>query len=247
MLKSMVSLEEAGIYSIAWRFTLPFVLIINAFNSSWAPFKFKAFKEDKEPQKFFQFIFKYYLAGISSLWFVIAVWGPGVLKLVINERFHVAADLIPLTALIPFAQGIRLIMGIGLGFVKSPKFLPLISSAGLAVLISMAYKLIPGLQSKGAAIATFSGWLIMAMLSFVYSQRVYPIKYAWKSAIFIALTAVCLFGMTKFLNEYINQVIIDLILTLTYLVSVSIILFGSSDQKQNIHQIINRVKSSIQQ
>lgn len=176
VIRVFVSLEEAGMYNIALKFVLPFQLAVMCFQRAWKPIKFQIHRHDEKPQETFRQIFSVYCAMLAVGFTGIALLGPVLLRLMVQEPFREAGRLIPFVALIPLSRGLYFMLGTGIEFAKSPKKLPLVSLLGLIVLLAMS-PLTWIWQGAGAAIATAVAWLAMGAAIYAYSQRLYSIKY----------------------------------------------------------------------
>lgn len=185
MLKEMMSLEDAGLYNIAWKFCLPLNMAIEAFQTSWGAYKFEIYKKDANAKQTFSSFFSIYFITTCTLYLATALFGWFFLKLTIHYNFHAAHHLIPVLALIPLFNGAYYMMGSGIGFGDKPKRLPAISLIGLIIIIAVSYLLIPPLLAIGAGIANAIGWAVMSALVFMYGQSIYKIPINWKIPILL--------------------------------------------------------------
>ena len=176
MIKTFISLEDAGLYNVALKFVLPFQLVVMSFQQAWKPIKFQIREEEPRPAETFRQIFSVYCTVMGVVFLATALLGPVLLRLMVDDRFYVAGRVIPFIALIPFARGLYFMLATGIGLSSSPRKLPLISLLGLVVLVASSPLMI-WLQAPGAAIATALGWLAMGLAALVYAQRFYTIKY----------------------------------------------------------------------
>jgi O-antigen/teichoic acid export membrane protein len=177
IVKEYVGLEDAGFYSIAWRFVLPLALVLGAFNNSWAAFKFDIRFNDPDPKKSYREIFSFYTVVVGIGWLLVSLWMPEILKMVVAPLYHDATNLIPILALIPLIQNIRSMLTTGFEMAVRPRFLPLITFFGLVVLLIACYLLLPLYKVTGVAISVVVGWTATAIITYFYSQRIYPISY----------------------------------------------------------------------
>jgi O-antigen/teichoic acid export membrane protein len=162
--------------------------VVNAVQASWVPYKFHIHAEDSDPQGFFRSVLVYYVAGISYLWVGVSLWGPDTVRLTASD-FHEAGALVWATALIPVMQGLFFMSGTGLELSDNTKPLPLTSLLGLITVASTSFLFVKLWGPLGAALAAALGWLAMATLLNILSQRSYAIPYDWATMGCIALVA----------------------------------------------------------
>jgi O-antigen/teichoic acid export membrane protein len=191
MVREMLGLGAAGVFGVATRFASPITFIVGSVQQSWVPYKFQIHAEDADPQKFFESSFTYYVAALSYLWVGVALWGPEAVRLIAGAKFHDAAFLIWAVALIPVAQGLYFMSGTGIELSDNTRPLPLVSLAGLVVVVAAAFLLVPWMDAMGAALATSIGWLVMTVMLYTLSQRRFAIFYDWSTiARFVAMATV---------------------------------------------------------
>lgn len=202
VLAHWLGLAEVGIYNIAMRIAVPATFVVGALQQSWVPYKFHIFKTDKAPSEFFRSVVTYYVAAVSYLWIIISLIGPEIIRLMTTEQFHSAARIVPIVALIPIAQGLYFMMGTGFELGSSTKTLPLVSFAGLAVVVTISFLAIRGLEAAGAAAATVAGWSVMAIVIYVLSQRRVKISYDWVSLIALGVLSSGFVGVGIFSQQF---------------------------------------------
>ena len=246
IVKEILSIEQAGLYNIAWRFCLPLVFIVEAFNKSWGPYQFEIYENDPNAKQTYRTFFSLYVAGTCILFFGISFFGEYVLRFVVQENFHEAAAIIPYLALIPLAKGIYLMLSTATYYASSPKYLPLISFAGVVALVILAYWLTPILGANGAALATGIGWLAMALCAHIYAQRIYFIPYDWNivSPIWIIIIVFILFNLQSNWLDSTSLIFRSFILLLILLVTVTLF-FKSQTEKARVKKIFGPLKDKI--
>ena len=84
-----------------------------------------------------------------------------------------------------------------------------------------------------------------ALLSFLYSQAVYPIQYPWKTVIMISIFGFIFYAFATLQKGVANQYLSNSIITVIYLAFVTFILFRSSDQRQKLYLVLRNIKSSL--
>ncbi len=187
ILMKYMDLSTLGIYNIALKFALPLVLFVNLFQKAYAPYRFEIYKKGNTNTELFSKINLLYFMIIFIGYSTVVLFGDWILVVFTNVKFHAARVYIPFLALIPLTQSIYFAFGTGVEFSKSPKFYPIISFVGFVFIVISSVLLIPKYNIIGAALATISGWLIMALCMFIYAQKIFPIHYLWSKINYIIL------------------------------------------------------------
>ena len=110
-----------------------------------------------------------------------------------SPEFHQASDFVPLILLAYFFNGVYLQLAVGLLIEKKTRTI-----AGYSLLTAMAnlalnFLLIPEFGAWGAALTTLLSFMVLSMLVFIGSQKVFPIKYEWERVIILLLVAAAIF------------------------------------------------------
>ena len=247
MVKQMLSIQQAGLYNIAWKFTLPLVMITNAIQQSWGPYKFHIHKTDAEKAPvLFGSIFNYYLAGILAIFALMSFWMPYVFVWTVNERFLEAVNLLVFLSLIPVCTGLYWMLGTGVELGKSMKFLPIISFMGLMVTFLTAHLFIENFGAAGAGISTSLGWFTMAIIVFFYSQTIYKVAYDWVNiALCLAFVGGIVFVNYRFAGNFslYGQLAFRFGLSVTLMLGLFGLFFRSKSESARMKQILQLLKN----
>jgi len=193
----MLGESEGGIYGIAVRFALPVSFVVNSIQNAWVPFKFQVHANDENPASFFRTAVTYYLAGVIYLWVGVSYWGPELLWIMTTKPFHQAAALVAFAALVPLSQGIYYMMGTGIELSDNTRPYPIVSFAALVVAVGLAIVLVPRLGAAGAALATASASLTMAVVIYYFSQQRFVISYDWPTMLSLLFLGGAAVAMTR--------------------------------------------------
>jgi O-antigen/teichoic acid export membrane protein len=190
VIRANLGLGDVGLYDVAAKFATPVLFVVTAVQTSWVAHKFQVHAEDEDSPSFFRSTFTYYCAGLFYLWLGVSVWGPELLRVLASSQFDAGAPLIPVIALIPVAQGLYYMLGTGMELTDDTKAYPLISLSGLITVAAGSFLMVTAWGAYGAALATASGWLVMAITAYVLAQRRFRINYDWPAVVSIIGLAV---------------------------------------------------------
>jgi O-antigen/teichoic acid export membrane protein len=249
MVREMLGLGEAGIYSIAVKFALPVGVIVNAIQEAWVPFKFQMHAQEADSRPFFRSIFTYYFAAVTYLWVGVSLWGFDVVRLMTAPAYHAAATLVPVLALLRVTQGIYFMLGTGIELSDRTGAYPLISLAGLTTVVAAAFLLVDPLGAIGAAAAGVVCWLVMAAILYVLAQRRFKIAYDWPTIGCCALLAVgCVAAgyMVQPLALWL-RLSVYLVISLAYPLVVVLLVARSPSERERMRLLVEKGRFLIRQ
>lgn len=186
MLAAMSSVEEVGIYSVAFRFASVVLFVSAAFSMAWNPVAIKVRTDNPERYR------EIYGQILVLLLFVMLVVGGGValfsgelIAFIMPSVYQASALPLSILCLGIVLQATQQVTIIGISLEKKTYiYARLAWFATLANLI-LNYFLIPIYSSQGAAWATTISFLILTTSSFYYTQKYHPIIMPWKPFIII--------------------------------------------------------------
>ncbi len=190
VLAHMLSLQEAGLYNVAMKFSAPLAFVVQAIQQAYVPHKFEIHAQEKDPQSLFRSITTYYFAGTFYLWLGVSLWGPESVRFLTSHRFHAAALQIPFAAAVPLARGFRFMLGTGMEVVDDQRPVPFVSAVGLAVVVASSFWLVGEFGGAGAALAPVIGWLVMAGMIYYFAQKRFRVSYDWPALIAFGTLAI---------------------------------------------------------
>jgi O-antigen/teichoic acid export membrane protein len=195
-LQRLASTAEVGLYSLGYSFgSLIQVLVVQPFQLIWLP---AAFEVEKRPHsgQFFAGALTYLLLIAAWLASALSLLGREALVVMATPAFRSAYSVIPLVAFSYVAYGAHMVVSIGFYLRDKTLFIPAIVMTAACVNIGLNFALIPRHGMLGAAWATLLSYLLLAVMSGIMSQRLYPLRYEWGRLIKIAAVtgAVLLLG-----------------------------------------------------
>jgi O-antigen/teichoic acid export membrane protein len=174
-LQRLQSLETVGIYAVGYKFGyLLSALVIWPFFMMWHARMYIIYQRP-DHEKIFARIFVLYSTVLVYAGLVISVFSTEVMRFMADPRYAAGTAVIPVVSLSYVVLGIGYYVQVGM-YLKSRTGLIGIVCAVAAVLnLGANYLLITRIGMMGAAWATVLGFLVMAVGSYHYSQRVCPL------------------------------------------------------------------------
>lgn len=198
--------EQVGMYSACYKLALFMTLFATAFRLGIEPYFFSHSKTEN-PQKNYARILEYFVAFGSVILLTVVVFADVLKPFIIrSEAYYEAMWIVPFILLANFCLGIYHNLSVWYKITDRTKFGAYISIIGALITLVINYILIPVIGFKGSAIATFTAYAVMMLLSFYFGKKYYPIPYNLKK-ILLYFCLSTLFSMLYFYQFRENYVI----------------------------------------
>lgn len=173
-----LGLEMTGIYMVAINLGSALNIIFTSINKAYSPWLFGQLKEGKQSSKraivkktYLYFVFLVLMALLS---FFIA---PPILKLIVGENFHQAADVLPLIIMGQIFLGMYFMVTNYIFYIKKNKYLSYITISSGAVNIVLLFLLIPHYGIYGAALAFLIANFWQFLCTWIVSAKLYSMPW----------------------------------------------------------------------
>jgi len=200
MIKEMLSLNELGLYGIAFRFSSIIIVLVSGFRTALSPLIYKYYKRESTKLELSKLlnIFVFFGGLFVSLMFL---FPKEILQLLTSSDYIGAWKIIGILTLIAIISNLYIFTP-GASIAKKTIHLLLANLIGASSNVIFNYLLIPVFGVFGAAIGT----LISAILVFIYyltnSQRYYRIPFQTIQLIKFILVFLILIGFSVTANIY---------------------------------------------
>lgn len=175
--EGFTNLEILGIFGACYKLSVFMTLAVQAFRYAFEPFFFAQAKKKNSPQVFSQ-VMSWFVIFTAFSWLVLCVFMPYYAPIFLRqESYLMALDAVP------WLLGGGLFLGVfynlSLWYKLTDKTLygAYVSLIGAAVTFFLNWSLIPIMGYLGSAIATFTSYLLMVAISYIWGARHYPIPY----------------------------------------------------------------------
>ena len=172
ILQRLSDLEEVGIYGVANRAASVAFIAVIAFVTAWAPFMLSLHADDAEEERRVRARVLVYVAvlfGLVAL--VLGLFAREAIEIV-APGYEDAADVVGLLALGIACYGVGSVASAGLTIARRTSALAAYTGIALVVNMALCLALIPSAGQVGAAIATFVGYAVLAVLQYRRAQQV---------------------------------------------------------------------------
>jgi O-antigen/teichoic acid export membrane protein len=170
-----------GTYALGYKFAymLSF-LVIQPFTMIWSARMYEIAKRSDAKKLFAQFG-GYLCLVLTTVAIGISVVTKDVISIMAAPDFHSAYRIVPLIALAYVFQGLTYHFQTGILIEKRTFYLGMMGGIAAVINLTLNFLLIPPYKDMGAAWATTLSFIVLAVLSYNFSQKAYRIPYRiWK-------------------------------------------------------------------
>jgi O-antigen/teichoic acid export membrane protein len=186
---------QLGLFGQIYRIAVLVTIMIQAFRMAAEPFFFSRSKEEN-PQRTYARVMKFFVIACCFMFLFISLYidvFSWFFEAINKPAWMVGLNIVPLLALGNIFLGIYYNLSIWYKLSNRNMSGAFITLAGAIVTIVLNILLIPRLYYLGAAIATFSCYLFMMIVSYIMGQKYYPVPYARKKLITYLILVVLLY------------------------------------------------------
>jgi len=192
------STAALGIFSIALRFVQPLDILYGMFSKAFSPVYFSLRKEGNDES--IKTIYQMVVLGASAIFSIVYILLPSLIPIMTPERFHQAADLVPILAIGFLGQVFYLLFISEIFYNKKTKYISLISGVGMLINLGVTFLFIDILGIYAITWANSLGFIAWAIGAFIYSGREF-IKYFKVKTIILALSVLVFTLVLSFLLQ----------------------------------------------
>lgn len=189
ILARSVGLAEAGLYSIAVKFSQVVTVFVRAFQLAWPPLAY-SIRDDDEARRVYAYIVTYYLLVCSWVVVGLALLSRWLLRLLVAEQFFDAYKAIPLVAAGVTLYGLYLVLAVVMGRVGRTGFNFPVTGTATLVNIGLNLLLVPSYGIVGAGVALGLSYLFMLALMYTVTRRYFTVPFQWLRLAHIVVVAV---------------------------------------------------------
>jgi O-antigen/teichoic acid export membrane protein len=167
---------QIGIYGACYKLAVIITLFIQAFRMGAEPFFFSHAKEKNSAATFAR-IMNLFVAVCMTAFLVVMLFLDVFKWFIPNPDFHEGLRVVPILLLANVFLGIYYNQSVWYKLTDKTKVGSTISIIGAGITLVLLFTLIPSLGYMGAAWATLACYFSMAVISYVWGQKHYPIPY----------------------------------------------------------------------
>jgi O-antigen/teichoic acid export membrane protein len=185
---------ELGLYALAVKFAQAVNVLVRGFQLAWPPLAY-SIRDDDEARHAYATVVTLFVAGCSFV--VVGIWlyARWVVRALAAPKFFDSYEAIGLISAAVTLYALYMVMVVILGRTGRTEFnLPAAISA-LVVNVVLNLILVPAMGIVGAALALVASYLVVIVLMYAFTQRLFPVPYQWGRLARVVLTAAALVGI----------------------------------------------------
>ena len=207
MINHFLSIEDVGLYGIAYRLAAVSSVMMIAFQSALTPLVYAHFNDSNTPHELAR-LFRYFVFLALAFCLALSIFSIDVLTLMTTPEYYASAPTVALLAPAALLTSMY-VFAPGIAIAKKTHLMIWINVCGAIFNVALNLTLIPLLGLNGAALATlatsgviFSGYVILGQVH-------YPIPYDWRklgltTGLVIVLGVICWWSARLDFNHWIS-------------------------------------------
>jgi O-antigen/teichoic acid export membrane protein len=185
---------EAGLYSLAVKFAQAVNVLVRGFQLAWPPLAY-SIRDDDEARRTYATVITLFLAGCT--WLVVGLWllAEYLLRFFAAPKFFDAYEVVGLIAAAVTLYALYMVMVVILGRTGRTEYNLPAALAALVSNIALNLILVPSLGIVGAGLALVASYLVVIVLMYGFTQRLFPVPYEWGRLARVLFAAAALVGL----------------------------------------------------
>jgi O-antigen/teichoic acid export membrane protein len=187
-------LALAGLYSLAVKFAQGVNVLVRGFQLAWPPLAY-SIRDDEEARRAYATVVTLFVAGcalvVTGMW----LYSRWIVRALAAPKFFDSYEAIGLLATAVTLYALYLVMVVILGRTGRTEFNLPAAIAALVVNVVLNLALVPPLGIVGAALALVASYLVVTVLMYAFTQRLFPVPYQWGRLARVVLAAAVLVGL----------------------------------------------------
>lgn len=171
------SLNEVGVYSLAYTFGMVMYLVTQSLSQAWLPMFFELASGAEENHKTLGRMCSGLAILLSELACLGILLSPAFVHIALDQRYREAAHIVPLVVMGYLFHALFSLFDLSILQTKRTAAVFGISLIAFAANLALNFALIPRWGMYGAAWATTLAYTVEAVGAFVLAQRFFPLPY----------------------------------------------------------------------
>jgi O-antigen/teichoic acid export membrane protein len=174
----LVSLSDAGLYSLSVKFAQAVNVLVKGFQLAWPPLAY-SIQDDDEARRAYAVIVTWFVSVttfvVAGMW-LLSRW---IVRALAAPEFFDSYKTIGLVSTGVMLYALYLVLVIVLGRTGRTEFNFPATGAGTLVNIGLNLALLPSMGIVGAGISLVASYAVILVLMYVFTQRLFKVPYEW--------------------------------------------------------------------
>ena len=198
ILVRLAGLAEAGLYALAVKFAQGLQVLARGFQLAWPPLAY-SIRDDEEARRAYARVVTWFAAllafAVAGLWLE-SRW---IVRLLAAPDFFRAHEAVGLLATGIALYAIYLALVVILGRTGRTEFSFPATIAAVVVNVALNLVLVPSLDIVGAGLALVASYVVVLILMYAFTQRLFPVAYEWRRLVLLVGIAAALVAIGEVL------------------------------------------------
>ena len=171
------SLSQAASYSVAYTLgNVVSVVVLSPFTLAWPSTLFNIAKKDNAPHVF-KLVFRWFSIVLLFVAFALSLVGTIALYLFFPPVYRESVSIIPIIVVSTVFFSLYTIFTTGQSIKRKTWYNSILTTLAALVNVGFNLVLIPLYGAMGSALSTLLAYMLLALITYVINQRLYPIPY----------------------------------------------------------------------
>jgi O-antigen/teichoic acid export membrane protein len=187
-------LAEAGLYALAVKFAQAVNVLVRGFQLAWPPLAY-SIRDDDEARRVYALIVTWFVAGctfvVTGMW-LLSRW---IVRALAAPDFFGSYKAIGLISTGVTLYALYMVLVVILGRTGRTGFNFPATAAATVTNIALNLALVPSLGIVGAGLALVASYVVVLVLMYAFTQRLFAVPYEWGRLLRIVLASAALVGL----------------------------------------------------
>lgn len=245
-LQKFVDSSSVGIYTLGYKLgTVAGIFVLGPFLRVWGPFMFQVDRRRDRREAIGKY-FLYLLIAYCTAALAVSFFSAEIIRLISAPGYWEARHIVPYVLFAYMCWSAAAFFDSGFYITEKTYYKPVIMGTAAALICGLYWHLIPVHGVMGGAYAAAAGFLVFSILTYIVSQRIYPVDYPYGKAAFVIGYAGALHYLA---HEYLQVTTwLSFSLKTAMLISYPAALIGMGVlQREDVAAIVNKAQSLLRQ
>jgi O-antigen/teichoic acid export membrane protein len=186
-----VGLAEAGLYSLAVKFAQAVNVLVRGFQLAWPPLAY-SIRDDDEARRTYAAVVTWFVTGcafvVTGMW-LFSRW---IARALAAPKFFDSYEAVGLIATGVTLYALYMVLVVILGRTGRTEFNFPATIGALVANVALNLLLVPSLGIVGAGLALVASYVVVVVLMYVFTQRLFPVPYEWSRLARVVLVSALL-------------------------------------------------------
>ncbi|MBK5111927.1 MAG: oligosaccharide flippase family protein [Thermoleophilia bacterium] len=178
LIARMLGLAEAGLYSLAIKFAQAVNVLVRGFQLAFPPLAY-SITDDDEARRAYSAVVTWFVVLMAFV--VTGIWllAPWIVRIFAAPEFYGAVDAVGPVSAGTALYAVYMVLLVVLGRTGRTEFNFPATLAGVGTNIGLNLLLLPVWGIVGSAVSLVAAYLVVLILMYVFTQRLFPVPYEW--------------------------------------------------------------------